>query len=135
MRIYLMLLAVFCLSGCSSLFGIENKTAKFSSKVEESPETLFATTSQEWVLPVSKSLKSELKLWANSAGWKLDWRCSDDFPVKFSAKFKGVLVGKSSVIQNILLAVNERTGRPLNVSFKRGNKVIVIDDGGFWIKG
>lgn len=83
-----------------------------------------------WELTSEKTLRENLKAWAEKASWTLIWSAAHgnviiDYPVSASVRFNGELVGKDGAIARVVSAYKD-ADNPLEVEFFRANKVIEV---------
>lgn len=85
-----------------------------------------------WRADTKKTLRENLKDWAERSGWELAWDKSlmIDYPVEHGAVFTGELVGKDGAVDSILSSYRYAEV-PLKARFFKKNKVVLVTRGGF----
>lgn len=89
-----------------------------------------AASKTQWRLSKEKFLRENLRDWAASEGWELQWDAviGDrviNYPVNADATLEGDLIGAGGVMDRVISKF-ERADEPLGVRFYRGNKVVVV---------
>ena len=85
-----------------------------------------------WRVDVKKSLRENMKDWAEKAGWTLSWDkdLMIDYPVEHQGVFTGEFVGEGGAVSS-LLSTYRNADVPLKVQFYKRNKVVRVLRGGF----
>lgn len=83
-----------------------------------------------WKLNKDMFLRENIRAWAESEGWTLEWQATVgesviNYPINADAELRGELIGEGGVIHR-LIAKYERADEPLGVRFYRGNRVVVV---------
>lgn len=87
---------------------------------------------QVWRLETDKSIRGNLEVWAQKAGWKVAWdkKLRIDYPVVFNATFTGKFEGKGGVVDQLIISLKDEDV-PLKANFYQGNSVVVITEAGY----
>lgn len=102
------------------------------SKVDGLSKHLAMQSPQVWRLEKGKSLKQNLRAWAERAGWNLEWSpdVNVDYPITHSAVLTGKFVGKGGVVDQLLYSLREMD-KPLRAEFHTRNSVLLITNAGY----
>ncbi len=93
-------------------------------------EAMASSTSMVWHLKTDLSLSENLKVWAQRAGWKLQWDMSVDYPIEHSATLIGSFDGESGVFSRVIDSfVNANAS--IKAVLHESNRVIQIVEGGY----
>lgn len=94
------------------------------------PAKKAGTKEQILELSPERSLRENLRIWANQAGWTLVWNATVgnkvvDYPVDTLVEFKGDAVGINGAMARVISAYSDAE-YPLEIEFFRGNQVIEV---------
>lgn len=84
-----------------------------------------------WKLIAGKSLRDNLVMWGEQAGWSVAWSQDlPDYPVEHDVVLLGDLTGEGGVVDRLFASLSHREV-PLTAKFYTGNNVIKVIDAGY----
>ena len=84
-----------------------------------------------WKLIAGKSLRDNLVMWGEQAGWSIAWAQDlPDYPVEHDVVLLGDLTGEGGVVDRLFASLSQREV-PLTAKFYTGNNVIKVIDAGY----
>lgn len=84
-----------------------------------------------WNLIKERSLKQNLKAWAEVVGWEVNWLLRNDYPVLTDRNYRGVFAGENGVAWELLnTSYSGARKKSFNVSFDFASRLITVKPGG-----
>ena len=96
----------------------------------EMPGATKEAGTRTWRVTPDKTLRENLRRWANEAGWALVWSAQQgdrviDYQVDAPVVMSGEFAGRDGVVARLITAYG-RADHPLEVEFYRGNQVVEV---------
>ena len=103
------------------------------STSRELAEALAHNQTKVWRLVEGMTLKENLELWAEKAGWNLHWGLGEKhYMIEYPATLIGDFEGADGVVARVIEAYQRAGGDlPLKAVFLKGNRVLEIRAGGY----